>query len=90
MQKTWSIVYTKSAVKDLQSLPKNIAKNVLSKIVRCSEDPAVYSEPLKYTLKGYRKIKLASYRIVIELVLKDNELIVIAVKHRKEIYEELK
>ena len=89
MQKTWSIVYTKSALKDLQSIPKNIAKNVITKIERCAEDPATYSEPLKYTLKGYRKIKLASYRIVIELIVKNKEIIIIAVKHRKEIYEEL-
>ncbi len=48
-------------------------------------DPIGFGKPLRYSLKGHRRLRVGDYRIVYNI---DNNIVTImAIKHRKEIYK---
>jgi len=74
--------------KDLPKINRNIQKRIKTAIEqRLLVAPDRYSEPLKRTLKGYRKLRVGDYRIVLKL---EKEIILIlGICHRKDIYERM-
>lgn len=87
--KTYDIVFKKSALKELQSLPQKIQQKIIDATTLLAVNP--YTELLQIKkLKGtdslYR-IRIQDYRII---YLIENNLIkitVIKIGHRKEVYE---
>ena len=58
-------------------------KNAIER--RLMIDPVKYGNPLRKTLKGYRKLRVGDYRIVYKI---ENEYIfILGIRHRKEIYK---
>ena len=51
---------------------------------RLGEKPQDYSEPLRKTLKTYRKLRVGDYRVIFRV--DGNTVFVLAVVHRKEAY----
>jgi mRNA interferase RelE/StbE len=49
--------------------------------------PEKYSEPLRRTLKGYRKLRVGDYRIVLKLAGEDIQIL--AICHLKDVYERM-
>ena len=48
-------------------------------------NPIKYGDPLRKTLKGYRKVRVGDYRIVYKI---EGEYIsILGIRHRKEIYK---
>jgi mRNA interferase RelE/StbE len=47
--------------------------------------PEVYSRPLRWSLKGYRKLKVGDYRIVLKV--EDKLVKVFAIQHSSVVYE---
>jgi len=73
-------------------LPKIDVKN-RGMIKRAIEDrlatqPEVYGKPLQKTLKGYWKLRVGDYRIVFK-VSSDN-ILILGIIHRKEVYRLIK
>lgn len=72
--------------KDLPGLDNNtktrIKKAIESKLLTAPEE---YGAPLRRTLKGYWKLRVGDYRIVFKV--KGNEIIILAILHRKDIYD---
>ena len=87
--KTYDIVFKKSALKELQSLPQKIQQKIIDATTLLAVNP--YTELLQIKkLKGtdslYR-IRIQDYRII---YLIENNLIkitVIKIGHRKEVYK---
>ena len=50
-------------------------------------DPISFGKPLRYSLKGYRRLRVHDYRIVYRIAIESKTVLIIAIKHRKEIYE---
>lgn len=48
-------------------------------------DPFIYGIPLRGSLRNLRKMRVGDYRIV--FLLEKNEIFVIAVAHRREVYK---
>jgi mRNA interferase RelE/StbE len=69
--------------KDLPKLDKKvktrIKKAIESKLLIA---PEKYGAPLRRTLKGYWKLRVGDYRVVFKV--KGNEIIILAILHRKE------
>lgn len=88
-QKPYEVVFKKSAVKELQALPKKMQQKVLDAVQLLSLNP--YTELLQIKkMKGadnlYR-IRIQDYRII---YLLENHLIkinIIKIGHRKDVYE---
>ena len=88
--KLYHIKYLDIVVKeDIPALAKNI-KNTIKKAIeeRLTVDPLGFGKPLRYSLKGHRRLRVSDYRIVYRIDAKDNTVVIIAIKHRKNIYEE--
>lgn len=71
----------------------NLSANVRSLIKRTIEDrltidPIGFGKPLRYSLKGHRRLRVSDYRIVYRIEPEIKTVIIIAIKHRKEVYED--
>lgn len=84
----YTIEYLTSVLKkDLPALSQPILLQIKHAIEeRLMIDPIGFGKPLRYSLKGCRRLRVGDYRIVYQI----NKQIVtiIAVKHRKEVYED--
>ncbi len=85
----YRILFTKEAKKNVEKLDPSIAKIIRKAIESLAVNPAK-GKPLAYELAGLRSLRTSDYRIVYRIKEKELLIIVIAVGHRKEIYEKLK
>lgn len=86
----YQIEYLKSVVdEDIPALSAS-ARSLIKKAIeqRLTLDPVGYGKPLRYSLKGHRRLRVSDYRIVYRIEEKKNKVLIIAIKHRKDIYEE--
>ena len=73
---------------DLPKLNRTIQKRIKTAIEqRLLLAPAKYSEPLRRTLKGYRKLRVEDYRIVLKLESED--ILILGICHQKNVYERM-
>jgi mRNA interferase RelE/StbE len=74
--------------KDLPKLNRNIQKRIKTAIEqRLLVSPERYSEPLRRTLKGYRKLRVGDYRIVLKP--ESEHILILGICHRKDVYERI-
>ena len=59
-----------------------IRKAIETRLMTAPED---YSEPLRKTLKGYRKLRVGDYRVVFKI--EGNEITILGICHRRDIYK---
>jgi len=85
-----SVVYTKSARKDLLDLPKNDAGKIVHKIAFYSEqkDPLHYAKKLKPPFGDLFRFKIGTYRAIFEVEKGGRVAIlsILRIKHRKDMY----
>ena len=55
---------------------------------RLASQPEVYGKPLQKTLKGYWKLRVGDFRVVFKIT--GEEVIILAIMHRKNIYTQVK
>lgn len=74
---------------DIPSLPKS-AKLIIKKAIekRLMVDPIGFGKPLRYSLKGHRRLRVSDYRIVYRIDDEIKKVIIVAIKHRKDVYED--
>lgn len=85
--KPYEVEYLKVVVKDdILSLPIKI-RNIIKKAIeeRLFSDPIAFGKPLRYSLKGHRRLRVGNYRVVYRIAGK--RVIIVAIKHRKEVYD---
>ena len=85
----YEVEYLKSVVKkDIPALKKK-KKTLIKKAIeeRLAKDPVGFGKPLRYSLKGHRRLRVADYRIVFKIQPLEYKVIIVAIKHRKEVYE---
>jgi mRNA interferase RelE/StbE len=74
--------------KDIPKLNRTIQKRIKIAIEqRILQSLEKYSEPLRRTLKGYRKTRVGDYRIVLKI--QDEDVLILGVCHRKDVYERM-
>lgn len=49
-------------------------------------DPVAFGKPLRYSLKGYRRLRVGDYRVIYKIVEDKVLVIIIDIDHRKDIY----
>lgn len=82
----YEVIYADEVVKE--DLP-NILEPWKSEIRHAIETklttrPEVYSRPLRRSLKGYRKLRVGSYRIVLRI--EDDKVKILVIQHRSTVY----
>jgi len=74
--------------KDISKLNRTIQKRTKTAIEqRLLVSLEKYSEPLRRTLKGYRKLRVGDYRIVLKI--EGTGILILAICHRKDVYERM-
>jgi len=82
----YRIIYHKEAIQDIKKLGGDIQHRVIKNIEeRVSREPEIYGKPLRYTLKGLWTLRIGDYRVVYRI--EKEEIIILRVGHRKEVYE---
>lgn len=86
----YSIEYLQTVVKDdIPALPKRFAQSIRRAIEeRLTVDPIGFGKPLRYSLSGHRRLRVGDYRIVYRVEDTHKTVLIIAIKHRKDIYED--
>jgi mRNA interferase RelE/StbE len=66
------------------------AKKIIKKAIeeRLTIDPIGFGKPLRYSLKGHRRLRVSSYRIIYRIIANPRIVLIVAIKHRKEVYED--
>ena len=74
--------------KDLPALPVTIESRVNKAIQeRLTVDPVNLGEPLYYSFKGFRRLRVGDYRVVYHVNTVKYEVNIVAIGHRDTIYE---
>ena len=86
---TWTLVYATSAARAIRKLDPAVRRRILAALRTLREDPE-RGKPLQLTLKGLRSWRTGDYRIVYRLIESRIEILVVAIGHRRDVYERLK
>lgn len=88
--KSYIIEYLDSVVqKDIPQLPKKMRTLIQRAIEeRLALDPVGLGKPLRYSLKGHRRLRVGDYRIVYRINSEKQTVIIVVIKHRKDVYDE--
>lgn len=75
--------------KDIPALPSS-TRTLIKRAIeeRLTIDPIGFGKPLRYSLKGHRRIRVSDYRVVYRIEPEVKTVILVAIKHRKDVYEE--
>ena len=89
--KDYTIEYLDAVVQeDIPNLPTSIKGTIKRAIEeRLRVDPIGFGKPLRYSLKGHRRLRVSDYRIVYRIEAKTLTILIVAIKHRKDVYEDL-
>lgn len=77
---------TRKHIPALPSSAKSLIKHAIEE--RLMLDPIGFGKPLRYSLKGHRRLRVSDYRIVYRIDEATKTVIIVAIKHRKDIYED--
>ena len=75
----------RSHIPDLSPSSKSLIKRAIEE--RLTVDPIRFGKPLRYSLKGHRRLRIADYRVVYRIDSDTQTVTIVAIKHRKDIYE---
>ena len=81
----YQLRYHPDIPKDLSSINRNIKDRIRKAIERrLLIDPIRYGDPLRRSLRGFRKLRVGDYRVIYEIF--GDEIRIYVIGHRKEIY----
>jgi len=85
---TYRIEYLESVVcEDIPALSRDVGKRIRAAIEqKLAEHPIEFGKPLRYSLRGARRLRVGDWRVVYTIEAQDVVLIV-KIGHRKEVYE---
>ena len=86
---TWTLVYATSAARAIKRLDPTIRRRMLVALLTLRENPE-RGKPLQFALRGLRSWRTRDHRIVYRIVESRIEILVVAVGHRRDVYERLK
>lgn len=82
---SYRLVYTQKAVRDIARLDAGVKKRIGIKLLRFTDNPLQYAEPLTNTELGGYRFRIGDYRVIFDMV--GNDIVVLRAGHRKEIYK---
>lgn len=82
----YSVYLTKTAIKNLDKLPDNIAEPIIVAIKKLEDNPRPPGYRKLKGRDGYR-IRVGNYRVLYDIIDKTLIIEIITIGHRKNIYE---
>jgi mRNA interferase RelE/StbE len=87
---TWSVEWDERARRELRRLDPSVQREILRSLrqrIAGPHDPRRFGRPLRGHLHGLWRYRVGSYRLICELADDTLLVLVLAVGHRKEVYE---
>ncbi len=84
----YKILIEKKAEKDLEKIPKEIQRKIISKILELKNSPRLNAGKISGS-NNYYRIRIGDYRAVYEIKNKKREIILFIIRHRKEVYKKI-
>ena len=85
----YKITYLSTVVENdipaLDASIKSLIKNAIEE--RLMLDPVSFGKPLRYSLKGHRRLRVGDYRVIYRIESTRKTVFIIAIKHRKDVYD---
>ena len=72
-------------LKALNKLDRKTRETAFEKLSFLANDPMI-GKPLRYKLKGFRRLRIGKYRIIYTIKEKEKLIFVVALDHRKKVY----
>ena len=90
MEIRYQIHYIEEVIKKHIPALSSSAKALIKKSIeeRLAIDPIGFGKPLRYSLKGHRRLRVSDYRVVYRIEPEANTVLIVAIKHRRDIYDE--
>jgi mRNA interferase RelE/StbE len=85
----YKIVFAKSAVKELESLPTKPHDKVIEHLRLLEENPRIFGAE-KLTAREAYKLRVGNYRIIYEIDDLQQKVKILMVEDRKQVYKRLK
>jgi mRNA interferase RelE/StbE len=82
----FKIIWKKSAVKDLSTLPKDCALRIINIINSLEENPLTQNSLKLAGSKNSYRIRFSDYRIIYSLFQEQLIIEIIKIAHRKDVY----
>lgn len=84
----WRVDVPPHVANVIRHLPPEVKQGVKAALCAVTEDPAI-GEPLRRELEGLWKFRVRRYRVVYEVIRDVRIVRIVAVGHRRGIYEEI-
>ena len=86
---TYRLEYLRAVVTDdIPALPKSAKRQVRRAIEnKLTTHPFEFGKPLRYSLRGARRLRVGDYRVIYRIEPPD-VVLVMKIGHRREVYEE--
>lgn len=81
----YTLLYTKTAVKDIKKLDKVVKRKIKIKIGAYSQNPITQAKKLTDFSLGSYRWRIGNHRIIFDLDKKN--IVILRVGHRKEVYK---
>jgi len=82
----YTIVFARSARKELQAFPLNIAQRIIEKIEHLSLDPRPTGSKKLHGHSGLWRIRIGEYRVIYSIDDDSRTIDVALIRHRSEAY----
>jgi len=85
----WKVQISDQAIKELKKLDRVNRELIFTYIeqrIEGCENPRLFGEPLKENLSGYWRYRIGQYRLICEIEDAVVTVYVVAVGHRKQVY----
>ena len=70
----------------IPALPKSACGQIRHAIeTRLTEDPVGVGKPLRYSLKGHRRLRVGDWRVIYKI--QGNTVFIFTIGHRKDVYD---
>lgn len=86
---TWTLRYTASAARAIRKLDPQVRNRIRKATETLADDP-LRGKPLQMDLKGLRSWCTGDFRIVYRVIEDRIEILVVAVGHRRDVYDRLR
>lgn len=81
-------IFSESAKKDLEKLPKNVQSRMKTKFLhwQSTKNPLEFATPLINYSGATHRFRVGTYRLIV-LLKSDSEILVLRIRHRKDVYK---
>ena len=84
----YQLVYHPEVKEDIKEFPRNIKERISTAIEkRLQVDPVYYGDPLRRSLKGFRKLRVGDYRVI--YYIGGKTVFILKIGHRKDVYQDV-